>query len=517
MNRFPLFLCFLFLLLSCNSHEYDILDETLARSEEFERHFVQTADSLKVEFESARDSSSRWAAAFELSNHYKKFSIDSAGKYIRLMESCCPDDRAMSLSTGLSQIWNLIQLGRHSEAVGLFESLSLPDDAGPDLVTQYFTTGYDCYSQNFGGQSVSPDYSAKYVRNAVLYWQRDSTSASSIDIHSRFLRREGYVNESIRLLESIRREDMTPFEYAQVEHHLAEAYKLSGDNSKSREHYINAACQDIRNNSRIYSALYKLSADLLNSNDLERANRYAERAIQDAVQCNFVVGIKRSASLGLAINDGLNQVNRRIRIIYLSFFVFAGLFSLVILSLFLRNKRLNRELKLSNVELEHKTVLLDEASRIKDGFLATTIEMAASYIKQVDEEKKSMHRLLRNEGVEALVSRLRSPSYSDSEHLNFNAKFDRMFLGVFPDFVETVNALMREDRKFLVDRRDSLNTELRILALIRLGVSESSRISRILFISKGTVYTYRCNMRMAARCRPEEFEDLVRGLGDQVP
>lgn len=514
--RLSVLIAFIAIVSSCSSHEFDILDKTLEKSGEYEKFFSSKADSLKYELMFALSDSSRWEMAQELYNHYKRYSIDSTSRYLSIMESCCPDDRDFTLTTKLSKVWNLIHLGRHLDAVRLFETLTLPDDADPELVSLFFTTGYDCYSQNFGDASFSPDYPAKYVANALRYWQRDSTSVSSVDIHSRFIRRGGNVKEAIRLLESIAPESMSPTEYAQIEHHLGEAYRILGDEQKYKQHLVNAACQDLRNSSKIYVSLYYLSEILLQEDDLKRANRYVDKAIHDAIQCNYIFGIKRGAALGLAVNDELNSVEHRKKMILVSFLISSIIIAIAILMLLLRINVLMLKLKKDHSELEHKTVLLDEASRIKDGFLATSLEMAASYINQVDEEKKTMRRILKKDGIEALAANLRSPSYSDSEHVNFNAKFDRTFISLFPTFVDELNALMRDEKRFELESNGSLTTELRILALIRLGIDESSRIARILFISKGTVYTYRCNMRMAAKCKSEEFEDMVRRLGNQV-
>jgi len=498
---------------SCTTHEFDRLDKIMDNSALYEKAFRDTADSLILELRFAYSDSARWVKSLELNLLYRKNNVDSTDKYIRLMRHYCPDNDKMRLITDLSTIWNLIHSGKHTQAVGLFESLTLPEDADGKLVATYYKTGYDCYSQNFDDASKSEEYVRKYDKNAIAFWLRDSTSATSIDIHSRYIRRKGNVKEAIELLESIERDKMTDLEYAQVEYHLAKAYQLYGNEEEYKRHIINAASQDLANNSKIYVSLNEISTLLLHDNDLKRANRYVDKAIRDAIECNYDLGIKRSASLALLVNNELNHVERIKKTILYSALGVMAVFCGVVLCLLLNISTLLRKLKNSNSELEAKTKQLDDASRIKDVFLASSMELAAYYINQVDEKKKTMRRILKQEGVEALAASLRAPSYSDSEHINFNSKFDEAFLKLFPDFIRELNGIMKEDKKFQQGEDSSLNTELRILALIRLGIDESPRIAKILFISKGTVYTYRCNMRMAASCNPDEFEDIVKRLG----
>ena len=98
------------------------------------------------------------------------------------------------------------------------------------------------------------------------------------------------------------------------------------------------------------------------------------------------------------------------------------------------------------------------------------------------------------------------------EYDNFYTIFDETFLGIYPDFVQKVNALLREDARFPVPTTRVLRTELRVLAAIRLGITESGKIASFLKCAPPTVYTYRAKLRNSAICDKEEFEDLVREI-----
>ena len=105
------------------------------------------------------------------------------------------------------------------------------------------------------------------------------------------------------------------------------------------------------------------------------------------------------------------------------------------------------------------------------------------------------------------------PAFADSEFPHYWNNFDKIFLSIFPNFVDKVNQLMLPENKFVTDSPGSLTTELRILALIRLDITESKRISVILHISKGTVYTYRSIMRQGS-LDPDHFEENIWKIED---
>lgn len=109
-----------------------------------------------------------------------------------------------------------------------------------------------------------------------------------------------------------------------------------------------------------------------------------------------------------------------------------------------------------------------------------------------------------------MFEELRSPDLVDAEWKSFYVMFDRTFLQLFPAFVSNVNLLLREEERFDTKGDSALPVELRVYALIRLGINDNDRISSILHYSKSTVYAYRSRVRLKAMS-PEAFEaDLMR-------
>jgi hypothetical protein len=120
-----------------------------------------------------------------------------------------------------------------------------------------------------------------------------------------------------------------------------------------------------------------------------------------------------------------------------------------------------------------------------------------------------MRKTYRKEGLESLLKLLRSPAFADTEFKNYFQDFDQSIVDLFPNFIEEVNSLLQPEHKLSVKKGSVLCTELRILALIRLGITDSPKIARALNISVRTAYCYRNRLRYKAICPPEEFENHI--------
>jgi hypothetical protein len=101
----------------------------------------------------------------------------------------------------------------------------------------------------------------------------------------------------------------------------------------------------------------------------------------------------------------------------------------------------------------------------------------------------------------------------EAELKSFYKTFDTSFLTLYPNFVEDFNGLLKEDQRIVLKDGEMLNTELRIFALIKLGITQSSHIASLLRYSVNTIYNYRAQIKNAALTDRENFEELVRNIG----
>ena len=132
--------------------------------------------------------------------------------------------------------------------------------------------------------------------------------------------------------------------------------------------------------------------------------------------------------------------------------------------------------------------------------------LVRSAVHDFKNAERAYMSLAKSEGLDAVMKALRSPAAMYNEYENYYQIFDETFLGIYPDFVEKVNALLSEDARFDLHGEKTLPTELRILAAIRIGITESGKIAKFLKCSPNTVYTYRAKLKRSAVCPKENFE-----------
>ena len=120
--------------------------------------------------------------------------------------------------------------------------------------------------------------------------------------------------------------------------------------------------------------------------------------------------------------------------------------------------------------------------------------------------------MAKSKNHDELLKRLNSSELMDEEQQRFYKDFDESFLNIHPQFVERFNALLADDKQIKVKRNELLTTELRIFALIRLGVTDTAAIAHFLNYSTATVYNYRSRIRNNSKYDKSAFEEMVMGL-----
>ena len=131
----------------------------------------------------------------------------------------------------------------------------------------------------------------------------------------------------------------------------------------------------------------------------------------------------------------------------------------------------------------------------------------------MDKYRKHLQKVAQKGGAKELFEEIRSKSFIDNELKDFYAQFDDSFLNLFPNFVDDFNNLLVPEQRIRLKPGEKLNTELRIFALIRLGISSSTKIANFLRYSVTTIYNYRVRLRNAAASDREKFDDAVMMIG----
>ena len=508
MIRFPLIaltVAAAALLAGCKPDRFAELDRLLDSQEQIEAQFRHKADSLLDRLIAATTDEQRWACAEDLYKEWRHINLDSCRRYTAVMLKCAGKDRSRILRSQAAHVRNLVRSGRAMEADSVFSSITLPPDASPEDCAAYFYSSdrllnymypRDKQALNNRVRSLSEDY-----------MRRDSATVKARLLKIKSLRYDGRFKEAIELALSIPGEEITDiYDLSSCYMALSSLYLETGDREKALDYLIKTSCIDIGEGKKDYFSLYMLAQILFRYGDRRTAARYMNRAVQDALSYNFPAGVTRSASASAMMNDAIQRAELRQRRIMFTGIALVSLFLAVALLLLWLNARMLGRYRTSQESLR-------SVSLIKDRMLGEYMELSSGYIDKVDENRARYRKVLKENGPEALMKVFREPSYADAEFRSYWNNFDKIFLSIFPDFVGQVNRLMAPEHAFVTEGPGALSTELRILALVRLGITESKRIAAILHISRGTVYTYRCVMRQNS-LEPEGFEERIGSIGE---
>lgn len=495
-------------LTSCINSPYKEVDKALSESDLHEQEYISRIDSVRLALTQAHTEHLKWTCLYELYSLYKHYNSDSTHVYSSLLMQYHGNDPDRVLLSRSAEVRTLSRQSYFQEAELLLEEISVSSANSREAIAGYFYAAEVLYSE-----LIKIDQEKSRIKISDLarrYRQLDSTSVSCHLLNAKMHRYNGNPQECIDLLTQLSEDMFKDYDYSLYHYNLALAYEALGDTESQLTHFILSATEDLRLSKKDYSSLYSLAMLLFQTGDVHRASSYLRKALKDALAYNYPVGLVRSASASLVVNEILHdsEIKQRKHLV-LGIIVISSLGLLaIVLALYLRI--LLRKLRRSNRRLQVTTDKLASTSLIKDSFLAGYMEQAAYYIRKVDENKSQLRRALKTDGLEGVATLLRSPSYADEEYPNFYKHFDETFLGIFPDFIQSVNKYLATGH-FKVNKSGThtLNTELRILALIRLGISDPERIAKILHTSKGTVFTYRSKLRHNASCPPEEFENKI--------
>src|SRR5690606_10908743 len=173
----------------------------------------------------------------------------------------------------------------------------------------------------------------------------------------------------------------------------------------------------------------------------------------------------------------------------------------------------NEELIRVNQEVSSMNKKLSEANQIKEVYIGHFLDLCATYIDKLERYQSTIKKLIMGDKINQLLRLVKSHEMIDHEVQELYNTFDTTFLHLFPDFIGDFNSLLRPEERIEVKDSEKLNTELRIFALIRLGISDTAKLASFLHYSLNTIYTYRAKVRNKAIMDKDEFDKMVMKIG----
>ena len=304
-----------------------------------------------------------------------------------------------------------------------------------------------------------------------------------------------------------------------IHYNIAVAYGLQGNLEQQMAYMARAAIADLRNGTTEYEALPRLAQLCYENNNPERAYRYLVCSMEDAAFCKARLRSVEASSIFPIIDRAYKkQVKERdnlARTLIYGLCMLAIILVMTIVSLRSQMKRLSftrKQLALANSQMEKVNKNLMATAKVKEEYIARYLERCRSYIDALESFRRSLLKRFKAHQMEELYKELKSESAVQHEQERFLEEFDNAFLNLYPDFVEQLNALLLPEGRLEPKSGELLNTELRIFALIRLGVTDSQRIAHFLNYSVATIYCYRSKVRHKAIGDNTLFEQKVMDL-----
>lgn len=482
----------------------------------------------------------RFAILGTLLDEYRSFNTDSALHMAEEREQIAIrlGNREYIDNARMNKADVLGMTGMYKEVMDLMRNIHidrLPVDIHPyyyhiyrtvyGLMADYAVTAYE--------KKLYTELTDKY-RDSLLLVNKDNLLIHTLIQSDQYNVRNEY-DKAIRLLTDylVLQKDYE-HDVAICAYTLSESYRLKGDKEKEKEYLIVSAMADMKTAVREYISLRKLAVLLYQEGDIERAYSYVKICMEDAAACNARLRKLEILEIFPIINDAYQQKTEKqqeqmkwalVSISLLSLFLLLAIFYVYkqmkkvaaarreVIDANKRLKELNDELHLSNAQLKEANHSIAENSYLKEEYIGRYMDQCSVYLEKMDNYRRSLGKIAATGNVEELYKNIKSSKFIEGELKEFYTNFDNTFLQLFPTFVEDFNALLADDEQISLKAGERMNTELRIFALIRLGITDSVKIAQFLRYSVTTIYNYRTKVRNKAAGDRDLLEQEVMTIG----
>ena len=300
---------------------------------------------------------------------------------------------------------------------------------------------------------------------------------------------------------------------------------------------ILSAIADIRNATRENASLQNLALIHYEEKKLADAFKFTQSAIDDVISSGIHFRAIEIYKFNSIINTAYQTEQSRSRSNLTTFLISTSiilfLLVLLVICIYIQMKKIlkikralvqsNQELlrlndKLNNInnQLNDTNNQLYEISNVKEHYIAEFFDVCFSYISKMEKYQNVLYKYAINKYYDELIKKLKSSALVDEELTALYARFDKVFLGLYPTFVADFNALLKDGEQIVLKSDALLNRELRIYALLRLGITDSGKIANFLRCSTSTVYNYRTRMRNKAAVDRDEFENEIMKINSTI-
>ena len=516
-----------------NREQLQKLDDVMEQTDNLHSKKMMKIEMLRNSLHRSANANDRLSLCYDIFNEYHVLQFDSAMFYINKVHEIAEKtgNRHFREMATVDKAELMAMGGFYPEAIDYLEKVPL-DSADREVMFKSYIAHFRIYLYwaDYCNDAVfAPIYrdrAGKYLEKAMPFI--GSSPAGE------YYRGEYYIyvkhddrNAMERYSRVLRNTPHDSREYAMAACAVAHNYSAKGDMERYEYFLIEAAVSDLLNCTRENMALQDLAMFLYQQGDdnMERAERYINFAMDDAKQFNNRLRIIEISQKLPVIVGAYKQLMKRRNMMLRISTVCVSLLAVVLIVFVYFFMKQNRQLSAKRRELsstnEELSSLNDRLHTLNDRLLDTNrrrehlaklyIDLCANFIDRLAKFELLVKRKIKANQIKELLSMASSSKMSDEDAASFLHRFDKAFLDLYPTFVDEFNELLAPDAR-IIPRKDGslLTTELRIFALVRLGVTESSEIAALLFYTPRTIYNYRSSVKGKALNRDTFEQDVVK-------
>ena len=550
MNRFSLlifiFSCFSVVSVYSQENTEELLsqlDELVEKKAELRSGLYSRIDGLKAELEGSNNQQKEFVYT-RLYKAYSHVNADSALYYIEKLEEIAnkEEDQKMLgvLTIDKAEIHAI--MGFYLEAVSELESVDELSFDYENLV-RYYHVSRSVYGWMSDYSRQTPSVSeiwrnkTQQMRDSLIKYETDEIGRAIV-IADNFNNCNKPEEALAVIKDCVKNAKDVSLSYALFI--MAESYRLLGDGNMQMFYLAQSAITDFNRGVTEYAALPTLASVLFDKKDINRAYRYLSCSMEDAVFCNARLRTMEANEFFPIIDKAEKQqstnirmLNRLVTIVFIiltialllaMYFLRKEMHKVVSMrnKLYVANKKLedvnkqlenaNADLGLSNNSLQQEKLDLMQLDSVKEKYISFYMGRSRSYINRMEKFRLSLLKMIKANQQNEIMKSLKDEQQVEEMQKQFYSDFDNAFLEIHPNFVDRFNALFKPEDRIEPKGGEKMTTELRIFALIRMGITDTAQIASFLNYSLPTIYNYRSRIRNKAIVEKDTFEKKVMEL-----
>ena len=500
----------------------DVLDnkkafdqDKISRIEGLEKYLAD-ANSTNLNF--------RYNIYLKLYDEYKSFNYDQAFNYAQKLQQTgrLLHDPAKIAYSKIELGFILLSSGMFKEAFDSLKTVNvklLDNDKKREYYFLNARTYYDLadFDKDNYYTPIYNTWAGKYIDSGMTLCS--SKSFEYIYFSGLKYLKTGNTNMAIaNLTMLVDHYKLTDHQFAITASTLSDIYIRKSEPDNAINLLITAAMADVRSSTKEAAAMTNLAQLLYKNGDVKNAYVYIKQAMDDAIYYGARQRkLQMSAILPIIASDRINNEEEQKRALFFSSSLLTILVLIVIAFAIIIYKQLQK-LKVAdkiilhtNHNLEHTIIELNEANKIKEEYIGYYFNLISEYINKLEKFKRSVDNKLttkKYDDIRVLVNNINLTKEREELFINF----DKAFLKIFPNFVHGYNELFCEENRVKLLPNQLLNTDLRIFALVRLGISDTEKIAHILEYSVNTIYNYKARIKSKSNIHNDEFENAIMAI-----